>query len=1300
MSQIEALAIRGIRSFGPDDICAIEFYTPLTLIVGHNGAGKTTIIECLKYATIGDLPPNSQKSFVHDPRVANMTEVKAQVKLKFKNVNGKKLTITRSLVVTQKKSVTSQKTLESLLATDLGGGKSVSITSKCAELDAAIPEQLGVSRAILDNVIFCHQEDSYWPLAEPGTLKKKFDEIFASTRYTKALESIKQLRKDQASQIKVDQNELEHLKADKERADRLETDKAEIDEKIEEAVNRKQVLEGGEIEQVHRQLRNLEREQQQIQNVYAQVQQHEMKRNMLATSINELKESIELYEDSDDQLKTMLDQFQDSVAKHEQDLAQLEDLASEATIATSRKEHDISKLHTLKGQMQAEVEAHARRIKKGEDTFDAIAKSANIRGFSAPFSEEDVSKFFQKVNDALESQLQDFEAVKAEAQVQESAIQTRLQKAQTSISSQNETKKMLKRQMDNARQKIADTNSKMHSLNVSQSDISDAQSRVTEESEWLSAFKAGYNPTETEAKIKNLNAEISRHEISLSRLSEEMSSLNLQADTRARLNAKKADKKRAEDKFKGLNASFEDSYHNSFNQTPNMSTCANEISTALRNKERASAAAKSTFDGHVKEMSTLEGKLSMTKNRLQTLTEDIQKRSRTISEACPPGTDFQMALKEAEEQYEEELSSGKTIDSANTMLNKYVRLFNKNKCCPLCSRKFPDEDEGQKFVTLLREQIQRLPSREAHSAILAEKTTNLKKFQSLQTLFSEISRLRDQELPLLKQSVKDFEREREAGHNLLEDLEGEAASLAVEVKSLTDLRAKCDELLRVEGEMRVMDGDISALQQELSMSGSMKTINEVQEEYDQTQTKCKTLRRDVERLNNELRARQRELQLHENLHQEAKAQLQQKQYVWQERERLQSSIADMKIEMERYSKDIEVAESVIIELAPTVRSIEDELSAEREKTARTISEHQKIIQEYRSHISQICSFQEEMKRFKDSNVPARLERCSVEVNALRTEIQSLQEQKEGAASRIAAIQKSTSEVAVIQRGISDNLKYRSQLRALDEVEAEIVKLKADAGKFDIRSVQAKRKQFTEQYERLSEELAGLSGELKQLEEHAKRIDRDLTGNFANVSEKHTRQVIKLKTESLAIQDLEKYSKALENAIMKYHTMKMDEINKIIRELWVNTYKGNDIETIEIRSDNEGSAKNRSYNYRVVMIKEQTELDMRGRCSAGQKVLACLIIRLALAETFCLNCGILALDEPTTNLDRDNSEALAESLSNIIKLRRAQKNFQLIIITHDEDFMNQIGHHDYADYYWRVSKDAMQHSIIEKQSITF
>ena len=37
-----------------------------------------------------------------------------------------------------------------------------SITSKCADMDRLIPIELGVSKAVLENVIFCHQEESSW----------------------------------------------------------------------------------------------------------------------------------------------------------------------------------------------------------------------------------------------------------------------------------------------------------------------------------------------------------------------------------------------------------------------------------------------------------------------------------------------------------------------------------------------------------------------------------------------------------------------------------------------------------------------------------------------------------------------------------------------------------------------------------------------------------------------------------------------------------------------------------------------------------------------------------------------------------------------------------------------------------------------------------------------------------------------------------------------------------------------------------------------------------------------------------
>ena len=80
-----------------------------------------TIIECLKYATTGLLPPNTGKgaAFIHDPKVcpadtgfyhANYVqltgekEVKAQVKLGFRSVAGHQMTATRNMQVSSKKA--------------------------------------------------------------------------------------------------------------------------------------------------------------------------------------------------------------------------------------------------------------------------------------------------------------------------------------------------------------------------------------------------------------------------------------------------------------------------------------------------------------------------------------------------------------------------------------------------------------------------------------------------------------------------------------------------------------------------------------------------------------------------------------------------------------------------------------------------------------------------------------------------------------------------------------------------------------------------------------------------------------------------------------------------------------------------------------------------------------------------------------------------------------------------------------------------------------------------------------------
>jgi DNA repair protein RAD50 len=188
------------------------------------------------------------------------------------------------------------------------------------------------------------------------------------------------------------------------------------------------------------------------------------------------------------------------------------------------------------------------------------------------------------------------------------------------------------------------------------------------------------------------------------------------------------------------------------------------------------------------------------------------------------------------------------------------------------------------------------------------------------------------------------------------------------------------------------------------------------------------------------------------------------------------------------------------------------------------------------------------------------------------------------------------------------------------------------------------------------------------------------------------------TMELASSDLQRYHRALDQALMSFHALKMDNINKSIRELWQTTYRGNDIDEIEIVSDagagdgRIGTTAKRNYNYRVMMRRGDAKLDMRGRCSAGQKVLACLVVRLALAESFCTDCGILALDEPTTNLDRDNVESLAVALRAIIENRRQQAHFQLILISHDESFLSMMSARSFCDSYHLIHKDASGNSV--------
>ena len=139
------------------------------------------------------------------------------------------------------------------------------------------PCHTGVSRAVLESVIFCHQEDSSWPLQEGAVLKKRFDDIFDSARYTKALDVLNKQKKGLASKAKDISGDLKGLHADKVAAQDHLKRKASAEKAIEsadasiKACDDKQLALRDEKARISDKMRKLQQQEQGLQECRAEV---------------------------------------------------------------------------------------------------------------------------------------------------------------------------------------------------------------------------------------------------------------------------------------------------------------------------------------------------------------------------------------------------------------------------------------------------------------------------------------------------------------------------------------------------------------------------------------------------------------------------------------------------------------------------------------------------------------------------------------------------------------------------------------------------------------------------------------------------------------------------------------------------------------------------------------------------------------------------------------------------------------------------------------------------------------------
>uniref|UniRef100_A0A8C5Q7R2 Zinc-hook domain-containing protein n=1 Tax=Leptobrachium leishanense TaxID=445787 RepID=A0A8C5Q7R2_9ANUR len=1249
MSKIEKMSILGVRSFGIEDKDkqVITFFTPLTILVGPNGAGKTTIIECLKYVTAGDFPPGSKgNTFVHDPKVAHETDVRAQIRLQLRDMNGELVAVQRSMLCSQKGKKTEFKTLEGAI-TRIKHGEKVSLSTKCAEVGKEMITALGVSKAVLNNVIFCHQEESNWPLSEGKQLKVKFDEIFSATRYIKALEMLRQVRQKQSQQVREYQTALKFLKQNKEKSleikDNLrgkETQLAASKENVKSIENQLEPLKNRSLD--------IQKNLSKVMKLDNQINALDSRKKLMEKDNQDLEEKMEqVFQGSDEELNEMYQNHQKTVREKERRLGDRQREMEQTIKEIQRFNREKGELLVQQGRLQMEADQHQQQIRGRDSLIKTFATQLELDGFErTPYNQRQISIFQKLVKERQDKDEADANQTKREFVEKEAAKQRQIDQIRDKKTGLERTIELKSATQNKKQTDLKNIKSELLQLEGSSDRLQELDEDLLKTERELGDVEKSCNIEVLKTEVAQLQSQKEDLDRTVRKLDQEMEQLNAHTTTRTQMDMLKKDKADKDEQIRKIKSRHGDELTSLLGYFPNKKQLEDWIHAKLKEINQ-------TRDKHTKlnkDLVSAEQNKNHMSSELRKKEEQCSMYEEKVFDVCG-SQDFDNDLTRVQEDIEKTSKQRAMLAGATAVYTQFItQLTEENQpCCPVCQRIFPSEAELQDVINDMQSKLRLVPDKlKSTETELKRKERRRDDMTELKPMRQILSELKERDIPDLRNKLVAINREIQRLKNDVEEQETMLAMFMSEEESAKACLQDISLMERYQMELRDVERKIAQHATKLQGVDLNRTIQQVTQEKQEKQHSLDNVSGKIELIRKRIQDQQDQIQHLKSATNELRAEKLHISSNLQRRQQLEDQNVELTTEIQCLSREIKEAREQVQPLEATVEKLQQEKKELMDRKDASYREAQEKLTDMKEKVKKIQLQVRDIEKYMKDGREEFKEQKETELQELVTRLNESEKHKENTNTEIVSIRQDIDTQKIQERCLQDNLTLRKRVEELKRVQQEMQKLEKEMGQLKVMQMKTEYQELENKIETLKTNHSLAIGRQKGFEDEIMRFKKELREpQFKDAVEKYREMMIVMRTTELANKDLDIYYKTLDQAIMKFHSMKMEEINKIIRDLWRSTYRGQDIEYIEIRSDADDGVtaadKRRTYNYRVVMIKGDTALDMRGRCSAGQKVLASLIIRLALAETFCLNCGILALDEPTTNLDRENIESLAHAL---------------------------------------------------------
>ena len=998
------------------------------------------------------------------------------------------MVISRKLQLTVKKNTRQQKTLECTLMVNKDGERSA-LSSRVAELDQIMPQNLGVSKAILDSVIFCHQDESLWPMSEPSALKKKFDEIFEALKYTKAIDNIKSLRKAQNEALKVFRNTEQFTKDIKDRGEKakkrsnaLEVELEDLKEQMAELHNKMEEAEEKWIEASNKGA--------QYTSVIKDLEHSRKREGWLETTVQELGHELkEQRKESDEWLQAELDQYAERMAAYkQQEMQQREDYER-----LKRKIQEIGEKLRRKdaeaGGYQQERESHEEKTKRREMMIKKTSSDYKIRGYEHNLEETQIDEFMGKISNLLKDQNAAVDKTRRDKEHEKQKVQDVLTQLDKQRSTLKERRKSAKEQAATNEHKIGSFQSDLDKIETDEAkkailadDIKDLELR-------LSNFRDDWKNGSWDSKLQEDRIQLRKLEDEKTRLQEDFTLVSKQADNRAQLNiAKKeaADCERNLQKMKDVYGGRLEAILGHGWQPSSLEAdfrrINDERSRLLRDAERERESVS-------RRLEQLDFKLNSARSDRNKYEKELAACVKKLSDNVEgePG-DYPKTLSAIQKDRDTLKADCDNYENERKYFMDGIALAQKEHKCKLCLRSFQTKEQTD-FMSRLEKKI----TKQAMTQIRKELSVledDLRNTKDAGPSYETWIRLSQEELPKILADQKrlglereDLLRENEEHDKIVEDrveARRDSESLASPVKNIIDY---VRDLAKYSGRLQVLTA-------ELKDTGITHTIDEIREQMRVLGGKSRDKMDSIEKLGLEKERIQSQIINLELELSKAKSNLSSAQHQLEKRADMLKNIEDLKVLNREFREQVKRLDAQLKELDPQIETEEakvvdiEQRGSDKERNLR--QEAMRLSES----LTQLKLASKDIDAYSREDCDEKLQQCQREIESAQREKDNVEEEVMRVTRLTNKIQKELTNHDANKRTIADNLKYRRSLRDLQDVKTEIAQLSAQNAEADQNHWKKESRYWEGQHDLFKTQRTSLLGSSKAKDDELKRLMKE------------------------------------------------------------------------------------------------------------------------------------------------------------------------------------------------------------------